>query len=801
MSASTAPPDSNSITIAPTIKRLDEAVVNRIAAGEIIHRPANALKELIENSLDAGSTSIQVSVKDGGLKLLQIQDNGHGIRVEDLAIVCERFTTSKLRTFDDLSTMSTYGFRGEALASVSHIAHVTITTKTKESNCAYKASYSDGVIIPAKPGGVAEPKPCAGNNGTQISAEDLFYNVPTRRKALKNAAEEYNRILDVVNRYAIHNEGVSFTCRKVGSNTPDVHTTTSAAVVDNIRHIYGSSVANELLSLEKSYPTYPLKIKGWISNANYNVKKFVILLFINHRSVESPAIRKAIEAVYATYLPKNTHPWVYLSLEMDPRNVDVNVHPTKREVHFMNEEEVIATICEAIQDRLGDANVSRNFLTQTLLPQVSSKSRVEDGSKKQAPKVYEYNQVRTDSRAQTLDSFLVSASPYTISNSSSHKRVKVGVDNIEGDQAMDVDDDDVRSDRDDAVDEDEGAEGGSPSSSGTPGSLLNKIGQFKRDPLKKASGNGGSLNQGRSSSNGSGSQRTRGESLQSAFRAKAPRVEVKLTSVLQLRDEVKKQGHPILTPIFANHTFVGILDNQRGLIQNELALYLINYEAISEELFYQICLRDFSNFGYIRLSSPVPIKDMVRMALDDEQELMEKDEWPEELKPKDEIAQTVANTLVARKQMLKEYFSICVTDDGKLSAIPMMVKGYVPNLEKLSDFLWRLGSEIDWTSEKSCFQTLAHELAIFYSTQPERVEDPFTDSRDDVGQDEINGELDHDKKTPQEIHDAQFQHMVSSLIFPAFKKHFIPPKALIEKSGMVVQVAQVKDLYKVFERC
>ncbi|KAG9069386.1 DNA mismatch repair protein [Linnemannia hyalina] len=793
-SSAQLPPDS---TLAPTIKRLDEAVVNRIAAGEIIHRPANALKELIENSLDAGSTSIQVSIKDGGLKLLQIQDNGHGIRFGDLAIVCERFTTSKLRTFDDLSTMSTYGFRGEALASVSHIAHVAITTKTKDSNCAYKASYSDGAIIPAKPGGAAEPKPCAGNNGTQISAEDLFYNVPTRRKALKNATEEYNRILDVVNRYAIHNEGVSFTCRKVGSNTPDVHTTTSATVVDNIRHIYGSAVANELLSLEKSYPVYPLKIKGWISNANYNVKKFVMLLFINHRSVESPAIRKAIEAVYTTYLPKNTHPWVYLSLEMDPRNVDVNVHPTKREVHFMNEEEVIATICEAIQDRLGDANVSRNFLTQTLLPQVSAKIRAEDGSKKPAPKVYEYNQVRTDSRAQTLDSFLVSASPYTISNSSSYKRVKVGVDpseDIDGDQEMDVDSDAEHSDRNDFVGDDESTEGG------TPGSLLNKIGQFKRDPLMKSgSDNSRTQSQGRSSSNGSGSPRTGSQTrLSGGLRAKAPRVEVKLTSVLQLRDEVKKQGHSILTPIFANHTFVGILDNQRGLIQNELVLYLVNYEAISEELFYQICLRDFSNFGFIRLSSPVSIKDMVRMALDDEQELMEKDKWPEELKPKDEIAQTVANTLVSRKEMLKEYFSICITDDGKLSAIPMMIRGYVPNLEKLSDFLWRLGSEIDWTSEKACFQTLARELALFYSTQPERVEDPFEDEQT---QGESSGEVDHDKKTPQEVQDAQFQHMISSLIFPAFKKHFIPPKALIEKSGMVVQVAQVKDLYKVFERC
>ncbi|KAI8599809.1 DNA mismatch repair protein Mlh1 [Dissophora ornata] len=806
-----ADPSNVDTAAVPTIKRLDEAVVNRIAAGEIIHRPANALKELIENSLDANSTSIQVSVKDGGLKLLQIQDNGHGIKVEDMAIVCERFTTSKLRSFDDLSSMSTYGFRGEALASVSHVAHVTITTKTKDSNCAYKASYSDGAIIPAKPGAVAEPKPCAGNNGTQISAEDLFYNVPTRRKALKNATEEYNRILDVVNRYAIHNEGTGFTCRKVGANTPDVHTTTTATVLDNIRQIYGSSVANELLSLEQSYPIYPLKIKGWISNANYSVKKFAFLLFINHRSVDSPAIRKAIESVYAAYLPKNTHPWVYLSLEMDPKNVDVNVHPTKREVHFMNEEEIIATICDAIQDRLGDANVSRNFLTQTLLPQVSAKTRSDEATyKKSGPKVYEYDQVRTDSRAQTLDSFLVPSSPYSVINSSSHKRVKVGVERMEGiDDDEDQEMEEVRENRvpekgrktafDDSEEED--ADDQTPKKSS--GSLLSRIGQFKSNPSGKPGNSKGShgrvvVSSATTKDRGSSSSQ-RGEPSTTSTRTKQQRVEVKLTSVIQLRDEIRKQGHPILTPIFANHTFVGILDNQRGLIQNELALYLVNYEAVSEELFYQICLRDFSNFGFIRLSTPAPIKEMVLMALDDEQELMERSEWPEELKPKDEIAETVKNTLVSRKEMLREYFSVCVTDNGDLTAIPMMIRGYIPNLEKLPDFLWRLGSEIDWTSEKTCFQTVSRELAIFYSTQPERVEDPLAGEEDNG--DECDDTLGTDGKSPQEIQDAQFQHMVSTLIFPAFKKNFIPPKALIEKSGMVVQVAQVKDLYKVFERC
>lgn len=352
----------------PSIRKLDEVVINRIAAGEVIQRPANALKEMIENSLDAKSTSITVTVKSGGLKLLQIQDNGCGIRKDDMAIVCERFTTSKLSKFEDLTSISTYGFRGEALASISHVAHVTITTKTTSSNCAYKACYSDGKLVPPRPGMTADPKPCAGNRGTQIAVEDLFYNVATRRKALKSPGEEFSKIAEVVSKYAIHNTGVAFTLKKQGESKADVRTINTASLQDNIRTIYGPGIAKELLEVQCNNQKYGFIMKACITNANYSVKKMQFLLFINHRLVDSTALRKSLDTVYEAYLPKGMHPFIYMSLEIAPANVDVNVHPTKHEVHFLHEESIIEAIQKAVEGKLLGCNSSRTYYTQALLP-------------------------------------------------------------------------------------------------------------------------------------------------------------------------------------------------------------------------------------------------------------------------------------------------------------------------------------------------------------------------------------------------------------------------------------------------
>lgn len=315
----------------PKIRKLDTTVVNRIAAGEVVQRPSSAIKELVENSLDAGATSIVVTIKQGGLQLMQIQDNGHGIRKDDLDIVCERFTTSKLSSFEDLKQISTYGFRGEALASITHVAHVNILTRTKDSPCAYKARYCDGKLIGAS--GVAnskgEVKACAGVLGTTITVEDLFYNMPTRKQAFKNANEEYQRVLDVITKYAIRfgDDKIAFTCKKQGQMVPDLHTANNSSTLDNIRIAYGPQVARELIDFhmeykhsstgasdESGFGSLQFSVQGKVSNANYSNKKPTYILFINNRLVESNSIRKVVESVYQEVLPKHAHPFVYLSI-------------------------------------------------------------------------------------------------------------------------------------------------------------------------------------------------------------------------------------------------------------------------------------------------------------------------------------------------------------------------------------------------------------------------------------------------------------------------------------------------------
>ncbi|KAL2924935.1 DNA mismatch repair protein MLH1 [Bienertia sinuspersici] len=344
----------------PKIHKLDESVINRIAAGEVIQRPVSAIKELVENSLDAHSTSINVVVKDGGLKLIQVSDDGHGIRFEDLEILCERHTTSKLSKFEDLQSIQSMGFRGEALASMTYVGHVTVTTITDGQLHGFRVSYRDGVME-------NEPKPCAAVKGTQIMIENLFYNMTARRKTLQNSGDDYAKILDLLSRFAIHHISVGFSCRKHGAARADVNTVATSSTIDAIRAVYGVSVARNLIEIDVSDDdpsSSVFNMKGFISNSNYVAKKITMVLFINDRLVECSALKRAIEIVYAATLPRAAKPFVYMSIALPPDHVDVNIHPTKREVSLLNQEVIIQKIQSKVEQQLTDSNETKIFEEQ-----------------------------------------------------------------------------------------------------------------------------------------------------------------------------------------------------------------------------------------------------------------------------------------------------------------------------------------------------------------------------------------------------------------------------------------------------
>lgn len=693
------------------IRALHQDVVNKIAAGEIIVAPVHALKELIENAVDAGSTSLEILVKEGGLKLLQITDNGHGISKDDLAILCERFTTSKLKSFEDLQAIGTYGFRGEALASISHIAHLAVTTKTDDSSCAWKAHYAGGKLTPAKPGQSAEPKATAGRQGTQIAVEDLFYNVPTRRRAFRSASEEYAKIVELVGKYAVHCQGVAFSCKKHGESGAGVAVPANASIRDRIRLTHNSAIANDLIDLQVSSEQYGFKTEGLVSNANHSGKRTMLLLFINHRSVESSIIKKAIEQTYAVFLPKGGKPFIYLSLEIDPARVDVNVHPTKREVNFLNEEEIVELVCDEIRSKLGKVDTSRTFMTQSLLngaktPAISRASTVPESASASTPTVprlatshsqstarkpYENNMVRTDAKERKITTMLSKAQR---SYSPSRETGSDGVEYEYSDRELTI---------------------------------------------------------------------------------------CRLTTVKDLRASVRENMHNELTETFANHTFVGVADETKRIaaIQGGVRLFLVDYGMVSAEFFYQVGLTDFANFGVIRFNPPLVLEELLKLGVEQvkarEPDSVAAVDW-------DHASAAVRDHLISQRGMLAEYFSLEISAEGELLTIPLLVKGYMPSLAKLPSFLLRLGPHVEWTDEKGCFQSFLRELANFYA--PEAL--PPAPQ---------NGDAEDGEVADRRLH---LQHAVENVLFPAFKSRLVATRTLLKGT---IEVANLKGLYRVFERC
>jgi len=319
------------------IIQLDDALSNKIAAGEVVERPASVVKELVENSIDANSTSIEIFIEEAGLQSIRILDNGQGIEEEDVLTAFSRHATSKIKDENDLFRIRTLGFRGEALPSIASVSHVTLTSSTGEK----------GVMVELEGGHLVKQEGASSRRGTEIIVSDLFFNTPARLKYMKSIHTELGNITDIVNRLALAHPDISF--RLVHNDRKLLHTNGNGDVRQVLASIYGISIAKKMVPIKAS--TLDFTITGYLALPEITrASRNYISTMINGRFIKNYSLVRSIQDGYHTLLPIGRFPIVLLNVEMDPILVDVNVHPSKMEVRFSKEQELCELVSNAIKE-------------------------------------------------------------------------------------------------------------------------------------------------------------------------------------------------------------------------------------------------------------------------------------------------------------------------------------------------------------------------------------------------------------------------------------------------------------------
>lgn len=337
------------------IQVMNEDLANKIAAGEVVEKTMNVVKELVENSIDAKSTMIKVELIDSGVKEIKVIDDGIGMDKDDAVLAFSRHATSKLKSLDDLFNINSLGFRGEALPSIASVSNVTLKTSDGKT----------GTMVELVGGVIKEVKSCDLKQGTTIIVKDLFYNTPVRLKYLKSLYTELANISDYLNKMALSYPNIKFIL--INNSKELLNTSGSGDLLKTILNIYGLIVANKMMFIENMNNDY--KISGYISYPELTKSnRGSITLLVNNRVVRNNEIIKAILEAYHTYIPKDRYPYIVLNIEVDPFLVDVNVHPTKMEVKFSKQDSLLNLIMETISNKLSK---------KTLIPKVINEN-VED---------------------------------------------------------------------------------------------------------------------------------------------------------------------------------------------------------------------------------------------------------------------------------------------------------------------------------------------------------------------------------------------------------------------------------------
>ncbi|SFH59762.1 DNA mismatch repair endonuclease MutL [Planctomicrobium piriforme] len=322
------------------IRQLPTSVINKIAAGEVIERPASVVKELLENCVDALATRIDVDVEQGGAELIRITDNGEGIHPDDVELTVASHATSKLVDADDLFSVKTMGFRGEALASVAEISHFRLRTKQRDQLMGVELEVHGGIV--------KEPRACGAPDGTQIEVRQLFFNTPVRRKFLKTASTEFAHIAEQFTRIALANPGLQMTLRHNGRCVHELPPTHQ--LIERIELFFGGEVAQHLISVEAEHAG--ARIWGFVAHPSQNKStRKGQYLFLNGRWIQDRSLQHALGEAYRGLVMVGRYPVAFLFLELPPDQVDVNVHPTKSEVRFQDSQTLYRLLLSTIRNR------------------------------------------------------------------------------------------------------------------------------------------------------------------------------------------------------------------------------------------------------------------------------------------------------------------------------------------------------------------------------------------------------------------------------------------------------------------
>lgn len=914
---------------------LPKEVVDRIAAGEVVHRPASVVKELLENSIDANSTTIEVLCQSGGLSLLNVTDDGDGIQKKDLALACTRFATSKIKHYTDLKKIQTFGFRGEALASASMVSRLTIVSRVRKSSssssvCAYKQTYKDGKPISNK------PQPSPGNPGTSVKVHDLFYNVPNRKRAFlgaKKEAEEYNKILYITQRYAIHyaGSGISFVCRKKGSSTggSTISSTSSSstdlntqciprirkisqktrkkiteeatapvanpgdgdneeenqkrieACKDVICHIFGKNTSNELIPLEGSTGNilesikasqqhativendsivsnkwFAYSVRGLISHSSYVPPKSAstFILFVNDRLVDFSALKRAVESLY-DMLPKGKKPFVYLSLTVPGWHLDVNVHPTKREVAFLFEDLIIENIVQDVRKSLGGAQGSKTFYAKSLVLENTKPVNVTTTTTTSTTSTRQKLQLTLPSQTPQDDDIVEdSDNDETKQNNNRDnstpkrkKRASIGSVPPSSSSSRKKPLDPKRFVRVNSA-APEGAlepflvsttlkktEGKTPNNDTekTPTTEQeNSIMREQHDPSCEFYGRNGNpidltrpgaftsiicrcqINKPTRILGGKSIAPNKQIMKKPSTQTQQPQFKViptdcPLASVQTLRQNIVTNCHGDFSTKLRESLFVGCVSRDLSLIQWGTELIMINHYNLAKYLFYQLALARFSGAPMAKLGGAndnsgidVTIAIEAALQLDNDDYSNFNDDERKNKTLTHNIAEEAVKCLSEKKEMLLEYFSIKFECDTKeknrllLTGLPILLEGHQPQPHALPLFLLRLATEVNYRDETQCFHDVCMELGSFYR------EIPFDFSSSDANNDSNTVREEQNNTSSVKIMDVDStaETFIKHTLFPALS-YILVPSNESASDGTVIRIALLSSLYKVFERC